>query len=92
MRLSIFVSVFLISGRLFAGGFEQGPSISAQWNSANHPGVFFSQFETKLSEMGDNGRIAKTFWSSDYWLRFMGGIGRRRGLDDRHSDSRFRLA
>lgn len=77
MRVSIFVSVFLISGRLLAGGFEQGPSISAQWNSANHPGIFFSQYETMLSEMVDNGRIAKTFWSSDYWPRFMGGIAFR---------------
>lgn len=59
------------------GSLQWEPGVKSSWNSANHPRIFFKEYETNVGQIPNQGQFSKSMWSDDYWPRFMGGIAYR---------------
>ncbi|MAZ48135.1 MAG: hypothetical protein CME65_06210 [Halobacteriovoraceae bacterium] len=66
-----------VTTHLWAEEMHWEPSTQAEWNSANHPRIFFSKYESLFHKIPSSQTFSKLLWSDDYWPRFMGGISYR---------------
>ncbi len=75
------------SASVWGSGFSNEIFTSKKWNSANHPRIFFSDYNPKLDAfpMADTLDENHAPWSDSYWPRYKGGIAFRWQIKQRIS-------
>lgn len=74
----LWLFILLIPSGALAKGFGD-VGTQGQWNSANHPKIFFNTYEDHFELLPLEGSFEPfhDFWSDDYWPKYQGGIAYR---------------
>lgn len=69
----------LLSFNLYGESFNDEFTISSDWNSADHPNIFFTQYESNLSKLKLKNKLESENipWSDSYWPKYLGGVSYR---------------